>query len=199
MPGAIGGAVERAIAGIAEPSVIAAPRHDQVKRVHRIAHDAPGEGLAARDAIVVERPVFATVGGFEDAAAEAGHVEDAGGIAQNVGGGGLGHAGILYAPGAPAIVGADHAAGVGTRLCAAPHLGARQIVGAAHDCPYAAADRGVELHPVGRVLPLMRHAAAGGAVPSGAGGIAGPEADIGVTDEHVTRVEGVEVDRKSVV
>jgi len=86
--------------------------------------------------------------------------------------------------------------GVGTtiRLRAAPHLGARQVVCAAHDGPDAAADGGVELHPVGGVLPLAGHAAAGGAVPAGAGVVAGPEADIGVADEHVARVEGVEVD-----
>ena len=37
-----------------------------------------------------------------------------------------------------------------------------------------AADGGVELHPVGGVLPLAGHAAARGAVPTGARGIAGP-------------------------
>src|ERR1019366_7053823 len=190
---AVGGPVDSAVARIAEPSVIAAPRHDQVESAHGIAHHAPGEGLAARDAGIVERPVFAPVGGFEDAAAEAGDVEDAGGIAQYMGGGGLRHTGILYAPGASAIVGADHAAAVGLRPRALPHLGARQIVRAAHDGPHAAADGGVELHPIGAVFPVARHAPTGGAVPTGAAGIAGPKADIGVTDEHVTRVEGVEV------
>src|ERR1035441_6676560 len=101
---AIGGPVDSAVARIAEPSVIAAPRHDQVQSAHGIARHAPGEGLAARDAGIVERPAFAAVGGFEDAAAETGDVEDSGGIAQDVGGGGLRHAVVLDTPGAPAIV-----------------------------------------------------------------------------------------------
>ena len=109
---AVGGSVESTIAGIAEASVIAAPRHDQVESAQGIAHYPPGEGLAARDAGIVERPVFASVGGFENAPAEAGDVEGARGIAQNVGGGGLRHAVVLYAPGASAIVAAGHAAGV---------------------------------------------------------------------------------------
>src|ERR1017187_2474724 len=108
---AVGGAVEGAIAGIAEAAVIAAPRHDEVQPTLRIAHDAPGEGLRARDAGIAERPVLAGVRRLEDAAAEAGDVERARGVAQNVGGGGLRHAVILHPPGAPAIVGSDYPSG----------------------------------------------------------------------------------------
>ena len=120
--------------------------------------------------------------------AEAGDVERARGIAQDVGGGGLRHAVVLHAPGAAAIVAAHHAAvvSIGRRACATSWDAAdRACRSSRPTCGRARRDR----TPSSRSCcsHCARHAVARGAVPAVAAVIAGPEADIGVADEHVAR------------
>ena len=83
--------------------------------------------------------------------------------------------------------------GSGRARTAPPHLRPRQVVRAAHRRPDAAAHRRVEHQPVGGVEPAARHALRRRAVPTGAAVVAGEQPDVGVVDEHVPGVEGIEV------
>src|SRR5439155_6724929 len=190
---AVGRAVEGAVPGVCEAAVVAAASNNQVERALRITREAPGKRLRAFDAGVLESPALSPVGGLEHAPAEARDVQRAPGVAQDVGGGCLRHTGVLHAPGASAVVAAHDTTVVRLGRSTLPHLGPWQVVHAAHDCPHPAAHVRVEFHPVRGVDPRSRHAAAGRAVPAGPVVVAGNEPDIRVADEHVARVEGVEV------
>ena len=63
----------------------------------------------------------------------------------------------------------------------------------AHHGPGAAANVGVEFHPIRGIDPRARHSAARGAVPTRATVIAREQADIGVRNENAPPVEGVEM------
>src|SRR5207248_1394891 len=122
---AVGRAVEGAVPGVREAAVVAAARHDQIKRALRITRETPGKRPRAFDAGVLESPVLSSVGGLEHAPAEAGDVQRAPGVAQDVGGGRLRHARVLHAPGASAVVAAHNTTVVRLERSTLPHLGPR--------------------------------------------------------------------------
>ena len=150
-----------------------------------------------RDAGVFERPAFAAVGAFVDAAAEAGDVEraridGAGGVEKDEGGGGLFHAVVGFGPGFSAVVADADAAAIFSDAGAAPHFGAREVVRPTVDAPDAAFHGGIEDDPVGGVSPIARDAV-GGLNPGFAAVFAAEEADVGGGDELAIFVEGIEV------
>src|SRR5437870_435832 len=115
-----------------------------------------------RQAFVLEHPAFSIIDGFEHAAPEPRHIEDAGAgrtrpIEQHVRDSRLRHPLVRNLPRASAVLARDHAADVTVRIPAVPHLRAWEIVRAAHHCPRATAHLWIEDHPVRRVHPASRY------------------------------------------
>ena len=196
--GAVGGAVERAVAVVADAAPLAPPRDHQVQRAVAGPRDAPREGLPLREAGVLERPGPPVVGGLVEAVAEAAGVErararGAGRVEQHVRDRGLGHARVRERPAPPAVGRRSHAALVRVGIGAPPHLGTGQVVGAAEGAPHAPPHVGVEGDPVRGVAPRVGDAHRR-ADPGLAAVLAAEEADVGVGDEDSPGIERIEVD-----
>ena len=149
-------------------------------------------------AVVFGLPTLTAVARAVNAPAEPSHIQHArlgraAGVEQNVGRRGLRQPVGLRVPARAAVVAAHHAALVGRGRGAPPHLRARQVVGAGHHRPDASPHSGVEDQPVGGVEPPARHAIRRCAGPTRAAVVRRKQADVGVADEHMPRVERIEV------
>ena len=194
---AVGRAVERAVALVADPAHLAAAGDDQVERAVAGAADAPGERLALRDAVVLQRPRLPVVGRLVEAAAEGAGVKRARPFAarwieEHVRHRRLRHPRVGQRPAPPAVARDAYAALVRLGIGPAPHLGAGQVVRPAEGAPHASLHVGVEGDPVGRVPPRVGDTDRRSR-PRVAAVLAAEEADVRVGDEEPLRVERVEV------
>src|ERR1019366_3984050 len=193
----VAGAVDGAVAWVAVGTIFGSPRDDRVERSILRPGQTPRQRVLAGDTIVLDHPRLAAVSGLHYAAAHGGDVEGTGlgrtlGLENDMRGGGGRERFARHPPRAATVVAHSDAAAIGLRVQASPHLGTRQVVDARHDCPGAPFHLGIELHPKGIAGPGAR-CRPGYALPTDATIFAGEQADIGVGDKNVLRVERVEV------
>src|SRR5258708_11514198 len=77
-----------------------------------------------------------------------------------------------------------------------PHFRARQVMRIAVHTPHAPLYFGIEHEPVGRVHPFAGNSRSGTS-PGSAAVFASEQADIGISNEHPLRIEGIEVNAVS--
>ena len=187
-----------AIAGLGIAGLsLAAPRHHQIERAVLGPSQPPGEWRFALHTVVPERPRFPVVRGLVDTASKAAGVQrprtgGAGRIEQEVGYRGRGHALVRRPPGLAAVGRDAHTTHERPGIAIPPHLRTRQVVDPAECTPDPPFHLGIEDHPVGCVAPL-RGNPVGGRSPGGAAVVAMESADVGVADDEVPGIEGIEV------
>src|SRR5690242_19749634 len=138
-------------------------------------------------AFVFEHPAFSIIDGFEDAAAEPRHIENARAsrtcpVEQDVRGSRFRHPLVRELPRAPAVFAPEHTADVTVRIPTMPHLRAWEIVRAAHHGPRAAPNLWIKNHPVCGIHPTPQYGF-GRADPAAAAILTTEQADVGIRDK----------------
>src|SRR5882672_2261057 len=115
MLGSVRRAVESAIPGVADASILRPSRDHDVESSIRTARQAPREGLLLHDPCVLQRPRASAVRTFVDSPAKTGHVQDSrihwtAGIEQDMSRTGLIHSRIRLRPILAAVITAANAA-----------------------------------------------------------------------------------------
>ena len=202
MLGAIGRAIDRAIAVVADTTVFRTARQYDVQRPIRASSQSPGEGLILRDSLILQGPALSAVGALVYAASKRCHVKHtgirrAGGIEQNMSRGRLFHSAARLGPGLSPIIAAAYTTFVCGDGIVPPHFGTGQVVGIAVHAPGAAAHFGIKHHPVSRIHPFAGNSG-GGTRPRNSVIFAAEESDICVGNELPFRIERIEMDSVSI-